>query len=130
MALTTYAELKDAIADQLARSDLTTQIPDFITLFEAEANRELFHHRLTETSVALATSSGDTSLPSDYMGWRRVMGGTNLLELEYLHPSIFRAYYSTDPSGVPQSFTIEGSVIKIRPVICGSKTQTKPPPGP
>ena len=36
MALTTYTELKAAIADWLNRSDLTSQIPDFITLAEAE----------------------------------------------------------------------------------------------
>ena len=32
MALTTYSELKTSIADWLNRSDLTTQIADFIAL--------------------------------------------------------------------------------------------------
>ena len=40
MALGTYTELKDAIADWLDRSDLTARIPDFIALAEARINRE------------------------------------------------------------------------------------------
>ncbi len=116
MPFTTNAELKTALADTLARSDLTTQIPDFITLFEAEANRELFRHRLTETSTNLIPSSGDVALPSDYMGWRRVTwAGTQRVELEYVHPTILQGYYPTAPADTPRVFTIEGSTLKIRP---------------
>ncbi len=117
MPFTTNSELKSAIADQLARDDLTTQIPDFITLFEAEANRELFRHRLTETSTNLTPSSGSVALPSDYMGWRRVTWtGSVRAELEYVHPSILQGFYPTAPAGTPRMFTIEGSTLKVRPV--------------
>ena len=34
MAFTTFTELKSVVADYLARTDLTAQIPDFITLAE------------------------------------------------------------------------------------------------
>ena len=40
MAITTYAELKTAIANFLARSDLTDRIPEFIALAEARMSRE------------------------------------------------------------------------------------------
>ncbi len=117
MPFTTYVELNAAIADQLARSDLTAQIPDFVTLFEAEANRELFRHRLTETSTTLTPSAGDVALPSDYMGWRRVTWtGSPVVELNYVHPSMLKAYYPTSPAGIPAMFTIEGSTLKVRPV--------------
>jgi len=36
MALTTYTELKSSLADWLNRSDLTSVIPDFISLAEAQ----------------------------------------------------------------------------------------------
>lgn len=36
-----YASLQTAIADWLARADLTDQIPTFITLAEARLNRDL-----------------------------------------------------------------------------------------
>ncbi len=116
MPFTTNSELKTAIADQLARSDLTTQIPDFISLFEADANRELFRHRLTETSTNLTPASGSVALPSDYMGWRRVTwAGSERVDLEYVHPAMLQGYYPTTPAGIPRIFTIEGSTLKIRP---------------
>ena len=48
MALDTYADLQTAIADWLNRSDLTTQIPDFITLAEAEIKRRLRRTSITD----------------------------------------------------------------------------------
>ena len=41
MTISTYTTLKDAVASWLHRSDLTTQIPDFITLAESRINRKL-----------------------------------------------------------------------------------------
>lgn len=116
MPFTTNTELKAAVADQLARSDLTTQIVDFIALFECEAARELFKMRPTETSTTLTPASGSVALPSDYMGWRRVTWtGSNRVELEYVHPSILQAYYPSTPAGTPAIFTIEGTTLKVRP---------------
>ena len=41
MSIGNYAELQTAIANFMARSDLTSQIPDFITMAEARMSREL-----------------------------------------------------------------------------------------
>ena len=41
MALTTYAELKTSVADFLNRTDLTSAIPTFISLAEADLNRKI-----------------------------------------------------------------------------------------
>ena len=41
MSFTSYSDLQDAIAGYLARSDLTTQIPDFIRLCEVRLRRDL-----------------------------------------------------------------------------------------
>ncbi len=57
MALDTYANFKAAIADHLIRTDLTTQIVDCITLFEAEASNELFRNRRIETTTILVPSN-------------------------------------------------------------------------
>ena len=116
MALSTYADLQALVADQLARSDLTTQIPDFITLFENAVARKL-RIRLMETSTNLTPSSGSVSLPSDYLQWRRVTWtGSTRVELEYVHPSMLQAYYPSTPSDIPAMFTIEGGTLKVRPV--------------
>ena len=41
MSLDTYSNLQTSIANFLARDDLTTNIPDFISLAEARMSREL-----------------------------------------------------------------------------------------
>lgn len=41
MAIATYAELQDAVANWLDRSDLTVRIPEFISLAEGEMRRQL-----------------------------------------------------------------------------------------
>lgn len=115
MALTTYVELKASIADYLARSDLTTQIVDYIDLFERAANRRL-RVRQMETTTTLTPSSGSATLPTDYLTWRRVTWtGSVRRELEYVHPSYLQAYYPDTPSGDPSLFTIEGTTLKVRP---------------
>lgn len=115
MALDTYANLQTAIASWIARSDLTTPIVDFITIFEAAANRRL-RVRQQETSTSLTPSSGVATLPTDYLAWRRVTwtGDTNR-ELDYVHPSYMHALYPTSPSDSPNVFTIEGLTLTVRP---------------
>jgi hypothetical protein len=115
MAITSYDELQSAVGTWLARDDLTATIPDFITLFEAVANRRL-RTRQMETTATLTPASGSATLPSDYLAWRRLTWtGDTRIELEYVNPSWLQAAYPDTPSGTPKHFTIEGSTIKIRP---------------
>jgi hypothetical protein len=108
--------LQTAIANWLARDDLTTYIPDFITLFEAAANRRL-RVRQMEAQATLTPSSGSATLPSDYLAWRRVTwAGDTRVELAYVAPSYLQAAYPDNPSDTPSIFTIEGGTLKIRPL--------------
>lgn len=50
MSITTYSELKTAIADFLNREDLTSVIPTFIALAEAQMQREIRHYRMMRRS--------------------------------------------------------------------------------
>lgn len=116
MAITNYSTLQTAIGNWMARSDLTTPIVDFITLFEANVNRRL-RVRQQETTATLTPSSGSTTLPTDYLSWRRVTWtGSTRRDLDYVHPSYLQAAYPDNPSGYPTVFTIEGSSLKIRPI--------------
>jgi hypothetical protein len=116
MAFTTYANLTANIATWLARSDLTDNIPDFITLFEAHAARKL-RVRPMETAVTLVTSAGSVALPSGYLGFKRVTWlGSTQVELTYKHPTMLKALYPAGASGTPADFTIEGSTLKVRPI--------------
>ncbi len=67
MSLTTYSSLKSAIADWAHRSDLTTQIPDFIALAEKriKSMADVRGGEL-ETTLACTISSQYIALPSNF----------------------------------------------------------------
>lgn len=116
MALTSYVDLQTSISVWLARegdATLTAYIPDMIRLFECAAMRKL-KVRPQETTATLTPTSGVATLPSDYLGYRRVTWtGQPRTELTYVAPPIFQADYPTQPSGTPSIFTIEGSNLRV-----------------
>ena len=61
MALTNYTGLKASLADFLNRDDLTSVIPDFVALAEAQINRDVRHWRME------ARSSGQQDPADEYM---------------------------------------------------------------
>lgn len=109
MAITTYAELKTAVANWLADDTLTTYIPDFITLAEARIYREL-KVRQMETALSSAISSGVLAVPTGFtqMKWAYVNGSpTSPLQqvsLEYLYSQ----YPARSSGGKPRYFAREG----------------------
>jgi hypothetical protein len=116
MSFATYNDLKTQVAAWMARSDLTANIPDFITLFEAAAARKL-RVRPMEAQTTLSTSSGVAALPTDYLGFRRVTwNGSPQIDLTYRHPTVLKSLYPTGASGTPADFTIEASSLILRPM--------------
>ena len=72
MSITTYDELKSSIADFLNRDDLTSVIPTFISLAEADMNRKLRHWRMERRSNAILDTQY-TALPTDFIEAVRIM---------------------------------------------------------
>lgn len=66
MALDTYANLQTAIANELSRSDLTSYIPDWITLAESRINKNL-RVRQMETTQASTIAAGVIAVPTNYV---------------------------------------------------------------
>lgn len=68
MAFTSYSDLKTTVANYLGRSDLTTQIPDFIRLAETRLARELRTRQMLKSATASMTG-GDSkiALPTDFL---------------------------------------------------------------
>lgn len=66
MAITTYAQLQTAVANWVHRADLTSMIPDFITLGELRIFREV-RCRVMEATLSGTIASGVVALPSDYL---------------------------------------------------------------
>lgn len=80
MALTTYTELKAAAADWLGRTDLTSQIPDFITLAEKEMKRRI--RKWTARDAAFSVSAQRMAAPSDLKVLRSIRLDTGTPSLD------------------------------------------------
>ena len=118
MALGTFTELKDAIADWLDRSDLTARIPDFITLAEARLNRDV-RIRPMEVRSSMETTSGQRyfNLPGGYLQMRNIQLNTNpIMPLEYITPEMLDRLYGSDTTGKPKAYTLIGDEIQLAPI--------------
>lgn len=115
MSIVDYTTLQAAIASWIARTTLTN-VPDFISLFEAVANRRL-RVRQQEITAGLTPVNAVVTLPADYLLWRRVTWtGSPQTELDYAHPTYLRALYPDSPSGTPRGFSIEGGNLILLPM--------------
>lgn len=116
MALTTYTELKAAIADWIDRDDLTSQIPDFITLAEAEFNRTLLVPE-REANDTASTSGETLALPTDFWSLRSLYINTDPRTLlEQMSLGELRNTWGWQTTGKPQNFAIQkGSELVFGP---------------
>lgn len=69
MALTTYNELKSAIANWTHRGDIATYCDDLVTLAEARINREVRSTEM-ETALSVTIASGVAAVPSGFLELR------------------------------------------------------------
>ena len=118
MAITTYAELKTAVAKWSWNTDETefeASVGDFITLAEARFNREL-RIAAMEASATITLTGSAGSLPADYLEFRRVVANTSpTTPLELVTPDFASGEYGTTYSGYPAHFSIIGSTITVYP---------------
>jgi hypothetical protein len=117
MSFATYSDLKTSIAGYLARSDLTNQIPDFITFAENRLRRELRVRQMLK-SVTTATVSGDSTVevPSDFLEIRDFVVLTNPIQpLSYSSPSALSNDPRASEVGVPKSYTILANEFLMSP---------------
>jgi len=117
MAISTYAELQTAVASWLNRDDLTTNIPDFITLCEARLNRVL-RTRAMEGLYTASTVSGqrDYNLPASYLQMRALRLNTSpLTVLEYVSPEIMDRVWAGSSGGKPVAYTIKANELFLGP---------------
>ena len=124
MSISTYTELKTAVAAFLARSDLDSQIPNFIQLAEARMSREL-ETRDQEKRATATLTSGDEyiALPTDLREARSITLATDpKTVLTYYSPTSLDSTYSSGGSGKPLGFSIVGGEMKLRPIPDSSYT--------
>lgn len=119
MSLSTYSDLQTSVASFSHRSDLTTIIPDLITLAEVRINGDL-DARLQDTKTTLTTvaSTETVSLPTDLINIRHlsVSSVTPIATLTYQAPDAFEVGHAYVTSGIPFNYTVIGSYIYLAPI--------------
>ena len=117
MALATYDDLKASIADFLNRDDLTSVIPDFITMAEARLNREVRHWRQEDRATATLDAQY-TALPSNFLEPIRMSltsGDTSIMEIVGVQEMSDLRAKALNTSGRPRYFTILDQSIEVYP---------------
>ena len=111
--LDTYTNLQASIASWMARSDLTTQIVDFIALAEAEFNRVLRVRQMEQRSTA--TAAEYMALPTGFLELRDIqLNTTPKVSLQLVSASQMENYSSA--SGQPLAYCIMANQIQLAPV--------------
>lgn len=115
MGLSTYSELQATIAAFLDRDDLTSNIPDFITLAEARMNRDIRHWEMEARSTATFDEQYE-GLPSDWLELIRVTL-TNDRHLDVISQAKMAEYREANENtaGKPRFYALSASQIELLP---------------
>lgn len=108
MAITTYAELQDAAANWLERTDLTARIPEFIALCESRLNRTLDTRSMqSDNALTGVIGSRYIALPAGFREpvalWQNLNAGRQ--PLTFVDPSQLATW---TVNGWPTKWTIDG----------------------
>lgn len=117
MALTNYSELKSTIADFLNRDDLTSVVPTFIALAEAQMNRDLRHWKMEQRATGTLNSEYSL-LPTDWLETIQVHvtgDGTYPVQLASRDSIADRRSANNDTSGRPRYYSHADSSIELYP---------------
>jgi len=118
MAISTYSELKTAVANWLDRDDLEDRVPEFIALAEARMNRVL-RLRMMESKYTASTiaSQRNYALPASYIQMRNFQLNTSpITSLSYVSPEIYDRLWGGSQGGIPQFYTIIANELQLGPI--------------
>ena len=119
MALTNFTGLKASIADFLNRDDLTTVIPDFISLAEAQINRDVRHWKMEARSSGQQTGGDEyMQIPADWVETIRLHltgSGTSVINLISRDAMADKRQGDEDVSGTPMYYTHADGQFQLYP---------------
>ena len=124
MAFTNYTSFVTVVENYLARTDLSSQIPDFIQLAQTRMSRDLRTEKMLKVATANSTAGdGTVALPSDMLEVREIhVQGNPVIRLEYQSPDLFFKNSQTTLSGMPYYFTMLGSEFQFAPIFDSTMT--------
>lgn len=117
MALANYTDLSTSLANWLHRTNLTIQIPDFVTLAESELNADV-HTRLMESDepVTLTAGTRTIALPARFIepiSFELVIPGQSNIPLTYEPPHRLLINEASGAACRPQYWAINGANIEF-----------------
>lgn len=118
MAITTYSELKSAVADFINRDDLEAVIPTFIAMAEADMQRALRHWRMEKRSTA-EIDTQYSAIPADFLEAIRfyiTSGNTNPLEMISQAELLSRKEATQNTQGKPRFYALTAGEFEVFPV--------------
>ena len=118
MSYTNYSDLQASVASYLGRSDLTTEILDFIRFAELRLGRELRTRQMLNSATApTIANDAKVALPTDFLEIRDLfIQGNPRRPLTYMSPSAFSREARADIVGLPVFYTILASEFKFAPI--------------
>jgi hypothetical protein len=124
MTITNFGTLKTAIADTLNRDDLTSAIPTFVRLAQAQLNRKIRSHRQI-TRGSLTIDAQFEALPADWLETIRITMDANPIRVltQISMDDLTRYRTATDNStDAPVYFSHNGTDIELFPTPSTSYT--------
>ena len=119
MALTNYTGLKTSIADFLNRDDLTSVIPDFVALAEAQINRDVRHWRMeARTSGQQDPADEYMQIPADWVETIRLHltgTGTSVVNLVSRDAMADKRAAQENAAGTPRMYTHADGQFQLYP---------------
>jgi hypothetical protein len=119
MALDSFATFKTSIANWLDRTDLTTRIPDFITLAEVRIGRDLRVREMeTRSQMSTVQDQGYYGLPQGFLQARslKVITGSLDYDMEYRTPESMDLLNTNRFAGgtnIPRYYTVVADELRV-----------------
>jgi hypothetical protein len=115
MSISSYSELQTALTNYTHRADLTSRIPEFIQMGEADLNARLRTKDQEDTaSSSMSTSTNTLALPAGFLEAQRLEYTSDLEEITFVASPLLIADTGT---GQPGFYTIRDSnmVFEVTP---------------
>ena len=121
MTITTYGTLKTTIADFLNRDDLTSVVPAFVQLAEAQFRGDIRDYRQI-TKAAITLNAQYVNLPGDWLETIRIKTDNRVVQQISLDDMADRRTQADDATGEVVYYAHLGSQIELYPTPGSSET--------
>lgn len=119
MSVANYTDLLASVASWVNRTDLTSVIPDFVTLAEARIARDLrLRSQVTAATITTVAGTQSAALPTGWLEFENLtVVSSPDVQLNYVNiQHLDTKYPNNSYTGCPVVYSIEGQQILFGPV--------------